>query len=161
MPADITGTDIIETDPAGRRSFRFLRGPVFCNLLLADEINRTPPKTQAAMLQVMQEREVTVGDVTHKLPEPFFVPTVIEKSLTILFMELLVDFVVARRWPKQSPPLPPIASTPTEPELVGIEAFGALALRQRPCDAPQRLGAGLRHLDQAGPLLEVIDAQRR
>ncbi len=74
MPADITGTDIIQLDPeTGRRSFRFFHGPVFTNVLLADEINRTPPKTQAALLQAMQEREVTVGETTHPLPEPFFV----------------------------------------------------------------------------------------
>jgi MoxR-like ATPase len=74
MPADITGTDIIQLDPeTGRRLYEFYHGPVFTNVLLADEINRTPPKTQAALLQSMQEREVTVGETTHPLPEPFFV----------------------------------------------------------------------------------------
>lgn len=74
MPADITGTDVLEVDPeTGRRGFRFVQGPVFANMLLADEINRTPPKTQAALLEAMQERHVTVGERTMELPAPFFV----------------------------------------------------------------------------------------
>ncbi|HSI10882.1 MAG TPA: MoxR family ATPase [Chthoniobacter sp.] len=74
MPADITGTDIIQEDPAtGRRQFVFQRGPIFTQMLLADEINRTPPKTQAALLEAMQEHSVTVGGHTLKLEEPFFV----------------------------------------------------------------------------------------
>src|SRR5712664_1010906 len=73
MPSDITGTNVLEEDDRGRREFRFVEGPIFTNILLADEINRTPPKTQAALLQAMQEREVTVGQMTYQLPEPFFV----------------------------------------------------------------------------------------
>ena len=74
MPSDITGTEILETNrETGDREFRFLRGPLFCNLLLADEINRTPPKTQAALLEAMQEHRVTVGNQTYPLGEPFFV----------------------------------------------------------------------------------------
>ncbi len=74
MPSDITGTDILEEDPAsGKRMFKFLKGPVFANVILADEINRTPPKTQAALLQAMQEKEVTAGGETFKLDLPFFV----------------------------------------------------------------------------------------
>lgn len=73
MPSDITGTNVLDENDAGRREFRFVEGPVFTNILLADEINRTPPKTQAALLQSMQEREVSVGQTTYKLPEPFFV----------------------------------------------------------------------------------------
>ena len=73
MPSDITGTNVLEESEAGRREFRFVEGPVFTNILLADEINRTPPKTQAALLQAMQEREVTVGQTTYDLPDPFFV----------------------------------------------------------------------------------------
>lgn len=72
MPSDITGTNVLEEDDQGRRNFRFVEGPIFTNILLADEINRTPPKTQAALLQAMQEREVTVGKTTYALPEPFF-----------------------------------------------------------------------------------------
>jgi len=74
MPSDITGTEVIEEDKTtGSRSLRFVKGPVFANVLLADEINRTPPKTQAALLEAMQERQVTVGGVQHVLPSPFFV----------------------------------------------------------------------------------------
>jgi MoxR-like ATPase len=74
MPSDITGTEVIQEDKAtGVRQFKFLRGPVFANLVLADEINRTPPKTQAALLEAMQERQVTVGGERHRLPDPFFV----------------------------------------------------------------------------------------
>jgi len=74
MPSDITGTDILEEEAVSkRRSFRFLKGPIFTNILLADEINRTPPKTQAALLQAMQEYRVTAGGVTHALDLPFFV----------------------------------------------------------------------------------------
>ncbi|MFM1559189.1 MAG: AAA family ATPase [Roseibacillus sp.] len=74
MPADITGTDVLEMDQeTGRRSFRFVNGPVFANMILADEINRTPPKTQASLLEAMQEHHVTVGERTFDLPDPFFV----------------------------------------------------------------------------------------
>ncbi|TWT54004.1 ATPase family associated with various cellular activities (AAA) [Rubripirellula amarantea] len=72
MPSDITGTQVLEEDEAGKRSFRFVEGPIFTNILLADEINRTPPKTQAALLEAMQERQVTVGRETMELPSPFF-----------------------------------------------------------------------------------------
>jgi len=73
MPSDITGTDILEESSAGGRSFRFVPGPLFCQLLLADEVNRTPPKTQAALLQAMQEKTVTAGGKTHRLDPPFLV----------------------------------------------------------------------------------------
>jgi len=74
MPSDMTGTEVIEEDKAtGARELRFVRGPIFSNVILADEINRTPPKTQAALLEAMQERQVTVGGVQHRLPQPFFV----------------------------------------------------------------------------------------
>src|SRR5207302_7401705 len=73
MPSDITGTLVLDEQESGRRSFRFVKGPIFANIILADEINRTPPKTQAALLQAMQERQVTAGQDTHNLPDPFFV----------------------------------------------------------------------------------------
>ena len=74
MPSDITGTDVLQEDAdSGRRLFQFMQGPIFTNVLLADEINRTPPKTQAALLEAMQERHVTVGSNTYRLPVPFFV----------------------------------------------------------------------------------------
>ena len=74
MPSDSTGTELLEEDPStGRRVFRYVRGPIFANAVLADEINRAPPKTQAALLQAMQEHAVTAAGQTHALPEPFFV----------------------------------------------------------------------------------------
>ena len=74
MPADITGTDVLHEDPVnGHRSFRFLKGPIFANIVLADEINRTPPKTQAALLQAMQEQRVSAGGTTHAIERPFLV----------------------------------------------------------------------------------------
>ena len=74
MPADITGTDVLEEDRAtGGRVFRFVKGPLFGNIILADEINRTPPKTQSALLESMQERQLTIGGTSYQLPEPFFV----------------------------------------------------------------------------------------
>ena len=74
MPGDIIGSDVLETNSAtGEKEFRFIKGPIFCNLLLADEINRTPPKTQAALLEAMQEKMVTAGNTSYTLAEPFFV----------------------------------------------------------------------------------------
>jgi len=74
MPSDISGTEILEADQTtGHRITKFVQGPVFCNLIMADEINRTPPKTQAALLEVMQEKQVTIGGTTHALPSPFYV----------------------------------------------------------------------------------------
>ena len=74
MPSDMTGTEVIEEDKStGARELRFVKGPIFSNVILADEINRTPPKTQAALLEAMQERQVTAGGVRHPLPQPFFV----------------------------------------------------------------------------------------
>ena len=72
MPSDITGTNIID-ESSGKREFRFVRGPLFAQIVLADEINRTPPKTQAALLEAMQERQITVGQESYPLPQPFFV----------------------------------------------------------------------------------------
>ena len=73
MPSDITGTDLVDQSPDGRREFRFVPGPIFAQIILADEINRAPPKTQSALLEAMQERQVTVGQATYDLPQPFFV----------------------------------------------------------------------------------------
>ena len=95
MPSDITGTEVIEEDRStGRRDFTFVRGPVFCNLLLADEVNRTPPKTQAALLQAMQEFQVTAMGKTHSLEEPFHVfatQNPIEQEGTYPLPEALLD----------------------------------------------------------------------
>jgi MoxR-like ATPase len=73
MPADITGSEVLDDDGSGRRSFRFVQGPVFCQLLMADEINRASPRTQSALLQAMQEGRVAVGGIDHALPRPFHV----------------------------------------------------------------------------------------
>jgi len=109
MPADITGTDILEEDPAtGRRSFRFVHGPVFANIVLAGEINRTPPKTQSALLQAMQEYQVTAGGRTFPLDPPFFVLATqnpIEQEGTYPLPEAQLDrfmFMVNIGYPSQA-----------------------------------------------------------
>lgn len=122
MPSDITGTDVIEEDPeTGRRSLRFLPGPVFAHVLLADEINRTPPKTQAALLQAMQEREVTAGGATHVLEEPFFVLATqnpIEQEGTYPLPEAQLDrfmFELTVDYPERSEEVAIVESTTREP----------------------------------------------
>jgi MoxR-like ATPase len=107
MPADITGTEVIEENKStGSREFRFLEGPLFANVILADEINRTPPKTQAALLEAMQERQVTVGRVRHPMADPFFVLATqnpIEQEGTYSLPEAQQDrfmFKVFVRYPK-------------------------------------------------------------
>jgi MoxR-like ATPase len=105
MPSDITGTELLEEDHAtGRRFFKFAKGPIFANVVLADEINRAPPKTQAALLQAMQEHAVTAAGQTHRLPEPFFVLAtqnpieqegtypLPEAQLDRFMMQLIVDY---------------------------------------------------------------------
>ena len=104
MPSDITGTDVMEQDVKGQRCFRFIKGPVFANIVLADEINRTPPKTQAALLQAMQEYRVSAGGQTYPLPLPFFVLAtqnpieqegtypLPEAQLDRFFFNILVDY---------------------------------------------------------------------
>src|SRR5580765_7528025 len=108
MPSDITGTEVIHHDQAtGTREFRFLKGPIFANMILADEINRTPPKTQAAMLEAMQERKVSVGGADHPLPDPFFVLATqnpIEQEGTYPLPEAQLDrfmFMIAVDYPSQ------------------------------------------------------------
>lgn len=102
MPGDITGTEIIEEDPISKqRSFRFIKGPVFANIILADEINRTPPKTQAALLEAMQEHRITAAGVTHHLPEPFFVLATqnpIEQEGTYPLPEAQLDRFMFNLW---------------------------------------------------------------
>jgi len=105
MPSDITGTEILQDDPAtGQRMFKFMRGPVFANIILADEINRTPPKTQAALLEAMQEKKVSIGGADYPLEEPFFVLAtqnpieqegtypLPEAQLDRFFFNILVDY---------------------------------------------------------------------
>ena len=102
MPADITGTEVIQEDKStGHRAFRFLPGPVFAHMILADEVNRTPPKTQAALLEAMQERQVTVGGERHLLPDPFFVLATqnpIEQEGTYPLPEAQLDRFMLHVW---------------------------------------------------------------
>jgi MoxR-like ATPase len=120
MPSDITGTEIIQEDPVtGQRAFKFLQGPVFANLLLADEINRTPPKTQAALLEAMGERHVTVGDRSFPLPAPFFVLATqnpIEHEGTYPLPEAQLDrfmFSIGVRYPTEEEELEVMRRTTT------------------------------------------------
>jgi MoxR-like ATPase len=124
MPSDITGTDIIEEDRGtGGRQFRFVRGPVFANILLADEINRTPPKTQAALLQAMQELQVTVSGQTYDLPRPFFVLATqnpIEQEGTYPLPEAQLDrfmFDIRIGYPKPEDELEIAKSTTSETNI--------------------------------------------
>jgi MoxR-like ATPase len=130
MPADVTGTHIVSEDESGRRQFEFQPGPLFTNLLLADEINRATPKTQSALLEAMQERQVTVGDRTRPLPAPFFVlatqnPIELEGTYPLpeaqldrFFFKLLVPFpeasdlaeIARRTTGVTEPTLHPVAS---------------------------------------------------
>jgi MoxR-like ATPase len=102
MPSDITGTDIIEEEPTSKqKSFRFIKGPIFANIILADEINRTPPKTQAALLEAMQEHRITASGTTYKLSEPFFVLATqnpIEQEGTYPLPEAQLDRFMFNLW---------------------------------------------------------------
>ena len=118
MPSDITGTEVIQEDRAsGRREFKFIRGPVFANVVLADEINRTPPKTQAALLEAMQEHQVSAGGQRHALPEPFFVLATqnpIEQEGTYPLPEAQLDrfmFMIKVDYPSQEEELRIIQNT--------------------------------------------------
>ncbi|MEX0935843.1 MAG: AAA family ATPase [Gemmatimonadota bacterium] len=135
MPTDITGTEVIEEDrTTGRRIFRFVRGPVFANVVLADEINRTPPKTQAALLQAMQERAVTAAGETHTLPAPFFVLATqnpIEQEGTYPLPEAQLDrfmFELQITYPSRS-----------EEETVALQTTGATTAAIQPVVSADRL----------------------
>jgi MoxR-like ATPase len=143
MPADITGTEVIQEDRAtGRREFKFLPGPVFANVVLADEINRTPPKTQAALLEAMQEHQVTAGGRKHVLPEPFFVLATqnpIEQEGTYPLPEAQLDrfmFLVRVQYPTQQEEMEIVRRTTTGaaadvkvalsgPEILALQALVA------------------------------------
>jgi MoxR-like ATPase len=132
MPADILGTEVIHEDrSSGTRSFRFLRGPIFANVILADEINRTPPKTQAALLEAMQERQVTVGGEKHALPDPFFVLATqnpIEQEGTYPLPEAQQDrfmFKIYVKYPKWQEEFEIIRQTTEEAEGRVEPIFGA------------------------------------
>ena len=123
MPSDITGTTILDETADGKREFRFVRGPIFANIVLADEINRTPPKTQAALLEAMQERQVTAGQETMKLPEPFFVIATqnpIEQEGTYPLPEAQLDRFMFHVWvdyPSQEEELEIVKRTTTDVEV--------------------------------------------
>ena len=152
MPADITGTNIIAEDPEGRRDFQFQVGPIFTNLLLADEINRATPKTQSALLEAMQEKTVTVARSTHRLPAPFFVMATqnpIEMEGTYPLPEAQLD----RFFFKLD------VGYPSAEELVGIlNRTTALELPEvrRIADGPRIIAMGelARALPIAGPVVD-------
>jgi MoxR-like ATPase len=129
MPSDITGTEVLETDRVTQqKEFRFMQGPIFCNMLLADEINRTPPKTQAALLEAMQEKQVSVGKDVYKLDKPFFVLATqnpIEQEGTYPLPEAQLDrfmFNIFVDYPKREEEIMVIARTTSaggiEPQVV-------------------------------------------
>jgi MoxR-like ATPase len=124
MPSDITGTEVIQEDKStGDRRFQFLKGPVFANVILADEINRTPPKTQAALLEAMQEHQVTAGGKKHKLEEPFFVLATqnpIEQEGTYPLPEAQLDrfmFMILVDYPSEDEELQIMRMTTTTQDL--------------------------------------------
>jgi MoxR-like ATPase len=132
MPSDITGTEVIHEDrSSGTRAFRFLKGPIFANVILADEINRTPPKTQAALLEAMQERQVTVGGERHALPDPFFVLATqnpIEQEGTYPLPEAQQDrfmFKIYVKYPTWSEELQIVRQTTEESDRSVEPIFGA------------------------------------
>ena len=127
MPADITGTEVIQEDKAtGTRTLKFLKGPIFANVILADEINRTPPKTQAALLEAMQERQVTIGGVKHPLAPPFFVLATqnpIEQEGTYPLPEAQLDrfmFMVRVEYPSEREEMQIVEMT-TKPSSIRLE----------------------------------------
>ncbi len=132
MPADITGTEVIQEDKhSGTRSLAFLQGPVFANVVLADEINRTPPKTQAALLEAMQEHQVTAGGTRHPLPEPFFVLATqnpIEQEGTYPLPEAQLDrfmFNTLIDYPSEEEELEIVKRTTCDDEAVTAPALSA------------------------------------
>jgi MoxR-like ATPase len=137
MPADITGTDIIQDDPStGRRVFEFMPGPLFANLVLADEINRTPPKTQAALLEAMQERRVTCRGRTYELPNPFFVLATqnpIEQEGTYTLPEAQLDrfmFMVKVAYPNKMEEVEILRRTTSDEHPALMPVFDAAEILQ-------------------------------
>ena len=139
MPSDITGTTVLDEQDTGRREFRFVQGPIFANIILADEINRTPPKTQAALLEAMQERQVTIGQTTHKLPDPFFVIATqnpIEQEGTYPLPEASLDrfmFFIHVDYPSADEEKRILATTTKDepPELTKVLSAKAIVNMQR------------------------------
>ena len=153
MPADITGTRVLQQEPSGAMRFEFERGPVFTNLLLADEINRATPKTQSALLESMQERQVTIAGTTHPLPEPFVVLATqnpLESEGTYPLPEAQLDRFLFKL----------LIGFPTQLELVEImrrTTGDLITAPQRMLDAPSRValwGRLLRHVPIASSVME-------
>jgi MoxR-like ATPase len=178
MPSDVTGTDVLEQDPtSGRRTFRFVRGPIFANVLLADEINRTPPKTQAALLQAMQELHVTASGATHPIQPPFHVfatQNPIEQEGTYPLPEAQLDrfmFMLDVSYPSEQEEVLIVRSTtgeekPPVPKVLSPEKILRLQALVRRVPAPENV---VRHAvnlaratrpDSAGDHLEAPAAQR-
>ncbi|TKG93797.1 MoxR family ATPase [Puteibacter caeruleilacunae] len=137
MPSDITGTDVIEEDPnTGKRVRNFLRGPIFANMVLADEINRTPPKTQAALLQAMQEKNVSIGRQTYKLEEPFMVLATqnpIEMEGTYVLPEAQLDrfmFCLKVKYPSESEEIAIVKGTTGKVQAAVDKIIGVKELLQ-------------------------------
>ena len=166
MPSDITGTEVIQEDKAtGQREFRFIAGPIFANVILADEINRTPPKTQAALLEAMQEHQVTVGGQRHRLPEPFFVLAtqnpieqegtypLPEAQLDRFMFNIYVDYPSEEESSRSSSARRPTSRRKITPTL-------ARRADQRP-DADRAQSAGRRSRDPLCPAVRPADARDR
>ncbi len=149
MPSDITGTEVLEEDPeTSRKSFRFVPGPIFAHIILADEINRTPPKTQAALLQAMQEHAVTAGGRTMKLSEPFFVLATqnpIEQEGTYPLPEAQLDRFIFNLWIDYPDPL-------EEAEIVRVTTSA-----QKAAATPILGGEEIVHLQQLVRRVPVAD----
>ena len=151
MPSDITGTEVIDEDrTTGQRALRFVRGPIFSNLILADEINRTPPKTQAALLEAMQERHVTAGGQTMALPEPFFVLATqnpIEQAGTYPLPEAQLDrfmFMIRVGYPTEAEELEVVRRTtsgskPTVSPVIDSAGLTAIQERVRGAAVPEHV----------------------
>ena len=164
MPADITGTDVIQEDrTTGAREFRFIGGPVFANVVLADEINRTPPKTQAALLEAMQEHQVTAGGKRHRLPDPFFVLATqnpIEQEGTYPLPEAQLDrfmFEILVDYPSEEEEFDLVRRTTAEAD--GGDRKGPLACRGRPVAACRPPRAGRRPCHPLCHATGPVDAQ--
>jgi len=165
MPSDITGTEVIQEDKAsGTREFRFLRGPIFANIILADEINRTPPKTQAALLEAMQEHQVTIGGEKYPLPQPFFVLATqnpIEQEGTYPLPEAQLDrfmFHVIVDYPSEEEELDIVKRTTTDVETTitatlnaeQISALGKIVRKVPIADHLARYALQLARMTRAG-----------
>ena len=169
MPSDITGTTVIDELPDGRRQFRFVRGPVFANIVLADEINRTPPKTQAALLQSMQERQVTAGTETYDLPDPFFVIATqnpIEQEGTYPLPEAQLDRFMFNIWvdypslaeerrilaATTRDPAPPVRTVLNDRQLLNMQKLiAAIPATDYVIDYAARLARASRPSDPSAP----------